>query len=442
MLTIIERHFLANILQSPFTLFGEVELVVFMPNKSFVAFASILFTMGCGGGSTTSGGDIAVVPAPSPSPTASPTPAPTPAPTVSPAGYIVTKSLAGADDLVASFDVNLGLQAAWGTGGIPGLYDAEEGAFRFVCGGDGKLAKDDPVVYFNQAGASHLHQVWGNEKFDATTTPADLASNAATNCNATPYSLNRSSYWMPALIHESGDVIKPDLVSVYYKRKTASSSFCNPANPKFIGICVGLPSQIRFVFGWDASRPTAAVQGASWVCAPGDGKHYANLDDLFNSGCAVGASLIANTMAPNCWDGKHLDSPDHRSHMAYGDYSRGDGYYHCPTTHPYLIPQEENKAQYLVTADMIGTRSDGSKYSRVRLASDAMLPGAKPGATLHADYMEAWVSVAKKMWMDNCIDKALDCSGGDLGNGKQLIGASRPSYGWLNPNARVSWVPG
>jgi hypothetical protein len=24
------------------------------------------------------------------------------------------------------------------------------------------------------------------------------------------------------------------------------------------------------------------------------------------------------------------------------------------------------------------------------------------------------------MWQDNCIDKLLNCSGGDLGNGKQL----------------------
>ena len=354
---------------------------------------------------------------------------------------MLTKTIAGAEDLLASFDVLLGLQASWGTGAIPGIYNADEGAFRFICGGDGALAKDDPVAFFNRPGASHLHQVWGNAEFDATTTPVDLASNAATNCNATPYSLNRSSYWMPALIHEGGDVIKPDSVLVYYKRKTASSAYCNPASPQFIGTCVGIPSQIRFIFGWDASKPTAAVQGASWICSPGDGKQYPNLDELFNSaGCGVGSSIYANTVAPHCWDGKYLDSPDHRSHMAYGSYGT-TGTYKCPSTHPYLIPQEENKAQYMVTADMIGTRSDGSKYSRVRLASDAMLPGAKPGATLHADYMEAWVSSAKTMWMDNCIDKALNCSGGDLGNGKQLIGAAQPSYGWRNPQARVSWMP-
>ena len=67
-------------------------------------------------------------------------------------------------------------------------------------------------------------------------------------------------------------------------------------------------------------------------------------------------------------------------------------------------------------------RSDGT--SRVKLSSDDMLPGGRPGETLHADYIESWVGAAKKIWMDNCIEKALSCSGGDVGNGKQLIGAS------------------
>lgn len=406
-----------------------------MSNKAFAAL-TLLLSASCGGGSesVTNAGVNAAVATPMPTPTPTPTASPSP---VTTAGYILTKSVAGAEDLVANFDISLGLQPAWGTGGIPGKYAADEGAFRFICGGDGKLASDDPVLHFNQPGTSHLHQVWGNALFDHRTTPGDLGRNAASNCNDTPYSLNRSSYWMPALVHENGDIIRPDMVLVYYKRKTASSAYCNPSSPSFQGHCVGIPSQIRFIFGWDPSKPTAGSGGgASWICSTASG-HFKNLDDMFNAGCSVGADFMANTLAPNCWDGKNLDSPDHRSHMAYLADRDNSGIGRCPASHPYLIPQEENKVSYRVTADMIGTRSDGSKYSRVRLSSDGMLPGAKPGETLHADYMEAWVTAAKRIWMDNCIDKALDCSGGDLGNGQQLIGAAQPRYGWLNPNPRV-----
>ncbi len=397
---------------------------------------------GCGPDSATTGG---VGTASDPVAAVSSTPTPTATSSSTPGGFTPTEvalsisapSLEGAPPLHADFDIQNGLQPSWGTGAIPGLYtqDRSEGAFRFTCGGEGKIAYDDPVVYPGQPGKSHLHQPWGDMKFDASITPASLAASAETNCNYTPYSLNRSSYWEPALINDQGEVIQPDLVSVYYKRKTSSSSFCTPGSSNFMGTCIGLPNQIRFVFGWDANNPTAPVQGAGWYCTGGDQKHHPNLDEVFASGCQAGDTLVANTLAPNCWDGKHLDVADHRSHMAYGSYGSW-GYYKCPADHPYVIPQEENKAQFTVTPDMIGTNPDGTHYSRVKLSSDHMLPGAKPGQTLHADYMESWVAEAKKLWLDNCIEKGLSCSGGDLGNGQQLIGAAKPKYGWTNPNPR------
>lgn len=405
-------------------------------NGGVIALSAIVVLTGCGGsnGSLQSSGSLQgtekahptliSAPTPSPSPTPSPVPTPTPSPTATSVGtgYVLSPTLDGAPDPVASFAIPNGLQAAWGTGAIPGLYTADmsEGAFRFTCGGDGKVAPDDPLVYPNQPGKSHLHKSWGNADFSSATTPTSLAASVTTNCNRTSFSLNRSSYWMPAMLDDLGNVVQPNLVSVYYKRGTASSGFCDPQSAKFIGTCANLPNQIRFIFGWNMNYPTATVIGASWYCTGGDRLHHANLNDVFASGCKAGDTLVANTVAPNCWDGKYLDTPDHRSHMAYADYSRGDGMAHCPAGYPFYIPQEENKAMWTVTAAMI--RSDLT--SRVRLSSDDMLPGAKPGETLHADYIESWVAGAKKIWMDNCINKGLSCSGGDLGNGQQLIGAS------------------
>lgn len=342
-----------------------------------------------------------------------------------------------APDLKADFSIAQGLRVAWGTGVRPGPYDAHEGAFRFTCGGDGRLAYDDPVAFPGQPGRSHLHLAWGNSDFSADTTPESLAASAATNCNASPFSLNRSLYWMPALMHDSGDVVRPDLIGVYYKRGMASSPLCNPRSRDFIGICTGLPNQIRFIFGWDMARPLSKVQGAWWYCTGGTGGHFPHLDAVFASGCKSGDTLIANTVGQNCWDGKNLDSADHRSHMAYADYRRGDGKARCPASHPFYIPQQENKAMWTVTADMIGP---GGR-SRIRLASDPMLRGAKPGQTLHADYMEAWVAQAKALWLTHCIDKGLSCSGGEMGNGTQLVGAEQPSYGWKHPNPRAKAPP-
>ncbi|QNP46131.1 hypothetical protein H9L14_02395 [Sphingomonas sediminicola] len=56
------------------------------------------------------------------------------------------------------------------------------------------------------------------------------------------------------------------------------------------------------------------------------------------------------------------------------------------------------------------------------LSSDTMagMTPSKPGTTFHADWFGAWDNTVMSMWMDNCINKMLNCSGGNLGNGKQM----------------------
>lgn len=373
-----------------------------------------------------------VSPTPTPSSTPAPTPTPTPVATVAGvSGYVPSPTVDGADFLQAGFSIDLGLVAE----AIPGIYEAERGAFRFVCGSRAKPMYDDPVVFPKQSGRAHLHQSWGNGDFNAFTTPDSLRLNAATDCNNSPYSLNRSLYWMPAMINDQNETIQPDHVTVYYKQYSAGSEPCTPGSPRFVGICVNIPNKIRFVFGWDSNNPTAKVKGIAWACNGATGK---NLEDVFATGkCVAGEQLVAQTQAPECWDGKYLDTPDHRSHMSFGVFDQ-QGRYSCPATHPYAIPQEENKASWIVTEDMYRADAQGVLRPRIKLSSDAMLPGAKAGETLHADYMEGWVGEAKKMWYDNCINKRLSCSGGDLGNGKRLAGADKPSYGWRNPAPRIN----
>ena len=55
-------------------------------------------------------------------------------------------------------------------------------------------------------------------------------------------------------------------------------------------------------------------------------------------------------------------------------------------------------------------------------ASDRM-PGMAPvvsGTTFHSDWYGAWDDATMDKWLANCIDKHLNCSGGDLGNGEQI----------------------
>ena len=50
--------------------------------------------------------------------------------------------------------------------------------------------------------------------------------------------------------------------------------------------------------------------------------------------------LIRQTIIfPTCWDGKNLDSPDHQSHVAYGQGSGATGGGACPSNFPVKLPQ-------------------------------------------------------------------------------------------------------
>jgi hypothetical protein len=48
--------------------------------------------------------------------------------------------------------------------------------------------------------------------------------------------------------------------------------------------------------------------------------------------------IRATVIFPSCWNGKDLDSPDHKSHVAYSN-GGGLGTPNCPSTHPVAIPQ-------------------------------------------------------------------------------------------------------
>jgi hypothetical protein len=42
---------------------------------------------------------------------------------------------------------------------------------------------------------------------------------------------------------------------------------------------------------------------------------------------------------PTCWDGKNLDSPDHKAHVSYPETGTFESTGVCPASHPVRLPQ-------------------------------------------------------------------------------------------------------
>ena len=192
-------------------------------------------------------------------------------------------------------------------GGLAGPSIDEVGAFRISCAG-GQLLKDDPIVYPGQAGASHLHQFWGNTGTNANSTYTSLRTTGQTTCGYAAAPVNRSAYWMPAMLDGAGNAVKPYFINTYYKQMPANSAACLA----IATACVGLPNGLRFVFGYNMKTMTGGptdqnspeyyqMRYECWaddIGNPAVSGSWRTIDAVVKAGCPAGAHLVILTFAP------------------------------------------------------------------------------------------------------------------------------------------------
>jgi lysophospholipase L1-like esterase len=309
--------------------------------------------------------------------------------------------------IASNFDIKSFISPGYGVVPPSNVPDVV-GAFRFICQ-PGQMNYDDPILYPGVKGGSmHLHQWYGNTeaKYDSTY-PSIRATGESTCSNK----LNRSAYWIPAMMNSQGLVIKPDYLSIYYKRIPKDSPGCFLAADKG---CVDLPAGLKVVSGYDMKR-MGQTQNENLTfshrCISPDkpSVHRSNLADAI-ADCGGEGQIMAAINFGNCWNGK-LDSPDHRSHLVHPQYI-GNSYSECPATHPYLIPELTQQIAYTIK------KSDGQVYFSSDRTGGMNMQG---GTTFHADYMEGWEPTVRATWERTCINQMLNCSDGVLGDSTMLL---------------------
>jgi len=88
------------------------------------------------------------------------------------------------------------------------------GYFRVKCEVS-HFAYDDPIVFPNQPGRAHLHMFFGNTNANAYSTFDSLLNTGTGTCNGAD--LNRTAYWIPAVLDNQGNALIPYEIMVYYK---------------------------------------------------------------------------------------------------------------------------------------------------------------------------------------------------------------------------------
>ncbi|RMI37403.1 DUF1996 domain-containing protein [Streptomyces triticirhizae] len=229
---------------------------------------------------------------------------------------------------------------------------------------------DDPIVFPGLPGASHSHSFFGSTVTDAHTNLGDLLNSDST-CDP---AIDLSSYWVPTLFVD-GEPVEPQSATFYYLGEGVNEATLAQTQP--------LPQGLKIVAGNAvATGPDDAGVTSRWSCL-----HAGHVDpskDFVN--CPEGTALESYLDFPQCWDGENLDSPDHKSHMAYPVAGT------CPSTHPVPVPKLRQVLRYPVTGDP----------SRFELASGA-------GYTMHGDFFNAWPEPEMERRVADCIRAVIKC---------------------------------
>jgi hypothetical protein len=227
-------------------------------------------------------------------------------------------------------------------------------------------ATDDPIVHPGMAGMSHRHDFFGNAATSSSSTAASLLG-GDTTCNVR---LDTAAYWAPSLI-DHGQPVTPLGAVIYYR----------PAPGVDPTTLVPYPTGLMMLSGDPTATVPQPVEVAGWACGTSSDVRSEPPE------CDPASPLQVRITFPDCWDGQHLDSPDHRAHLTRSQAGR------CPESHPVVLPQLTVTVRYPVS---------GAGHE-LELAS-----GSTFGA--HADFLNAWDEHALTEQVDLCLHRSAVCS--------------------------------
>lgn len=270
------------------------------------------------------------------------------------------------------------------------------GAFAVQCGFSHK-SMDDPIVYPGQPGMGHLHAFYGNTSTDAYSTRHSLLA-ARTTCTDKK---DKAAVWAPTAFIKKGGTwraLKPYRERTYYFR----------AIRKEVAPVTSIPANLKIIAGNKDANSPAGNPPLRWYCGEGTPERPFPYDCRpYNDPGEDGVRAILDL--PFCWDGVHVDSPDHRSHLIYSDPTDTTPQLNpavCPASHPRYIPAISIRVHLPIQDPCAGVKPcgpwNGGKHVRLKLSSG-------PYWTMHVDFWNTWVQSRLETLTDKCIRENRDC---------------------------------
>ncbi|WP_151479923.1 DUF1996 domain-containing protein [Streptomyces albicerus] len=289
--------------------------------------------------------------------------------------------------------------------------DASRGTFTTSCGvNEGGLFNSDNVIVAPGVtnGAHHFHDYVGNQSNDAFASDEDLA-NADTSCESKD---DKSSYFWPVLRLQNGtqekDAASPgggiegNAGEIVTPKQVTMTFVGNPRSE-----VTEMPRLLRIITG-DAKAFVngTANANASWSCTGFENK--VQLKDKYPL-CPKGSDVVRTFKFQSCWDGRNIDSANHRTHVAFADAGGN-----CAGGFK-AIPQLVQRIVYDVDAPSL---QDGGRTTPL-FAVDSFPEQLHKPVTDHGDFINVFDEELMREMVD-CINGGRQCdaaSGAGSGGG-------------------------
>ncbi|GAA2562481.1 MULTISPECIES: DUF1996 domain-containing protein [Streptomyces] len=285
--------------------------------------------------------------------------------------------------------------------------DASRGTFSSECGvNENGLFNSDNVIAAPGVsnGAHHFHDYVGNQATDAFSSDEELAK-ADTSCEDQG---DRSSYYWPVLRLQNGtqeqDANSPGggiegNVGEIVTPKEVTLTFVG--NPR--GKVTAMPRLLRIITGDAKSFVNGpANANASWSCT---GFEDRQLKDKYPL-CPQGSDVVRTFRFQSCWDGRNIDSANHRTHVAFTDAAGN-----CPSGFR-PVPQLVQRIVYDVDAPSL---EDGGRTTPL-FAVDSFPEQLHKPVTDHGDFINVFDEDLMREMVD-CINSGRTCGSGADGPG-------------------------